>query len=236
MDRRRFRRFVLIWAGTVIGVIALFPHVLHGLNQVLVCGFACGIVAGVIGLGALPAAIMLISFKLLDAMWRRLRHLKMSRLWIVAVVSWYLASLVFLLAVGNFWDGFSRANAPGPMNVPALLPFLVAFVVFLAFHADDAAASLTGADWVAWRVAAAAAVHALVLYLYPVAATILLMTGTNEIEPGLRIIVRLVSFGLPFNIAVWLLAADFAVFIAALAFILIAQKRRGARLISIGSA
>jgi hypothetical protein len=230
MDRRRFRLFAVIWLAVLVGFIALFPYLLYGIVKASSCervGGACGAVAVVVGTTIKPLVIGIAGIVLLRATWRRMRRLEMSRLWIGALVMWYLGSVGFLIGIGNFWGANFSMGMIGPMRPPVSLLFLLAFMGFLAAHADDATPSSTGGGRAAWLIAAVAAMHAIVLSLFPMAVFVSAMTGAAQIIPAVVTIMRLASFGIPWTMAALIVLANFAIFIAALAYILIGQRRSG---------
>jgi hypothetical protein len=96
------------------------------------CGDLAAKLSGTVkplGLSAVAAIMLLISVA-------RIRYLGLSLMWAVAVAVWLAASAPFLMLFDDFWGGWLSYDAIHSL-MPASLPFLLAFGLFLCFPVEE---------------------------------------------------------------------------------------------------
>lgn len=233
MTKSAFRRAAAIWIGTLTGFVLLFPFLLFALVKASSCagvGGACGALAAVIGVTLKPLGVIVLGALLVTALWRRVRGLAMNHAWGGVTVLWMLGSMAVLVGFGNFW-GANFALGLAYMPPVVLLAMTMSLSFFLCFAEASAVHTARTGALAAWVVAAVAALHVTVLMLPSIVFGLMTVPFVGKfilsnLTPLISVLTHLAtvaSLGVPAKSVGYLQWLDFALFSAALAYLIATQ-------------
>ncbi len=230
----------VVWLALLAAAVFFLPYILFDLTKLIVGnrgGGAGGAVAALLGMTLKPLVIFTILLGIGWVTHKRLRGLKIGYGWSFSVFLWLMASVAFLVGLGNFW-GANFGMGLLQLSFPVTLLFAFVFMIFLSFKNVSSPSKIDDGVKVAWLVGGVATAHALFLSSMAIlgglgvipfvgaAITPITMPVFQFLSPAYPI----VSLGFSSTIVTYV---DLAVYAMALAFILFREGTTRGELITV---